>query len=82
MAYLPGWRATALNVTTGKSEALTVTRDGLIQDVTVPGGSWRVHFHYHAPYIELESGVVRRGRRLDRWRWCVPAHRRTATTRG
>jgi hypothetical protein len=53
MAYLPGWRATALNTTSGKSEALKVSRNGLIQQVTVPGGEWRVHFHYHAPYIEL-----------------------------
>ncbi|MGD0853110.1 MAG: hypothetical protein ABSA07_07115 [Acidimicrobiales bacterium] len=53
MAYLPGWRATALNATTGRSEALKVTRDGLIQQVTVPSGRWRIHFHYHAPYIEL-----------------------------
>jgi hypothetical protein len=53
MAYLPGWRATALNTKTGKSEALTVTRHGLIQEVTVPRGEWRVHFHYHAPYIEV-----------------------------
>jgi hypothetical protein len=21
--------------------------------VTVPTGTWEVHFHYHAPYIEL-----------------------------
>ena len=53
MAYLPGWRATALNTVTGASEALTVTRDGLIQQVVVPRGEWLVHFHYHAPYIEL-----------------------------
>jgi hypothetical protein len=53
MAYLPGWRATALNSTTGKSEALNVSRDGLIQRVTVPKGDWVIHFHYHAPYIEL-----------------------------
>jgi hypothetical protein len=53
MAYLPGWRATALNTTTGKSEALKVSRNGLIQQVTVPSGDWRIHFHYHAPYIEL-----------------------------
>jgi hypothetical protein len=53
MAYLPGWRATALNNETGKSEALKVSPNGLIQQVTVPKGDWYVHFHYHAPYIEL-----------------------------
>jgi hypothetical protein len=53
MAYLPGWRATAVNTATGKSDALNVTRDGLIQQVTVPSGRWRIHFHYHAPYIEV-----------------------------
>jgi len=53
MAYLPGWRATTLNSATGKSEALKVTRNGLIQQVSVPSGDWNVHFHYHAPYIEV-----------------------------
>jgi hypothetical protein len=53
MAYLPGWRATALNTDTGKSQALPVWRDGLIQEVTVPKGDWQIHFHYHAPYIEV-----------------------------
>jgi hypothetical protein len=53
MAYLPGWRATALNSVTGKSEALKVSRNGLVQQVTVPKGVWVVHFHYHAPYIEV-----------------------------
>jgi uncharacterized membrane protein len=53
MAYLPGWRATALNTSSGKSEALKVTRNGLIQQVSVPSGDWRIHFHYHAPYIEV-----------------------------
>ena len=42
MAYLPGWRATALNTTTGSSMALSVTRHGLIQQVTVPEGDWQV----------------------------------------
>jgi uncharacterized integral membrane protein len=32
---------------------LTVTRNGLIQQVVVPSGVWQIHFHYHAPYIEL-----------------------------
>ena len=53
MAYLPGWRAVARNVTTGASVALKVTSDGLIQQVAVPKGEWTIHFHYHAPYIEL-----------------------------
>ena len=51
-AYLPGWRATALNTLTGQSVALNVDRSGLVQKVTVPRGTWTVHFHYHAPYIE------------------------------
>jgi hypothetical protein len=53
MAYLPGWRATALNERTGASVTLTVSHSGLVQKVTVPAGDWTVHFHYHAPYIEL-----------------------------
>ncbi|HEY5438662.1 MAG TPA: hypothetical protein VIJ99_07155, partial [Acidimicrobiales bacterium] len=52
-AYLPGWRATALNRKTGASQSLPVTRNGLIQQVKVPPGTWQIHFHYHAPYIEL-----------------------------
>jgi hypothetical protein len=57
-AYLPGWRATALNEVTGKSRDLHVTRSGLVQKVTVPKGKWTVHFHYHAPYIELSVVVT------------------------
>jgi uncharacterized membrane protein YfhO len=52
-AYLPGWRATALNEKNGDTVQLPVERSGLIQKVTVPTGEWTVHFHYHAPYIEL-----------------------------
>ena len=29
------------------------TRAGLIQAVSVPPGEWVIHFHYHAPHIEL-----------------------------
>jgi len=55
-SYLPGWRATALDVSTGQNTSLAVQRNGLIQQVTVPAGTWVVHFHYHAPYIELGLG--------------------------
>jgi len=50
--YLPGWRATAVNEVTGRSVNLVVHRSGLIQSVRVPEGTWTIHFHYHAPYIE------------------------------
>jgi hypothetical protein len=53
MAYLPGWRVTALNLTNHKTEALPVSRHGLILSTRVPEGKWQVHWHYHAPYIEL-----------------------------
>jgi hypothetical protein len=56
-AYLPGWRATALNNVTGKTTELKVHRVGLIQEVQVPPGNWTVHFHYHAPYIEVSSAL-------------------------
>ncbi len=56
-AYLLGWRADALNVRTRKSIAVAVTRNGLIQQVTVPAGDWIVHFHYDAPYIEFGVGA-------------------------
>jgi hypothetical protein len=52
-AYLPGWRATALNDVTGTSVSLEVHRAGLIQSVRVPKGKWTIHFHYRAPYIEV-----------------------------
>jgi hypothetical protein len=56
-AYLPGWRATAVNDATGRVVDLTVQRAGLIQSVSVPMGTWTIHFHYHAPYIELSSAA-------------------------
>ncbi|HEY7931872.1 MAG TPA: hypothetical protein VIC81_06380 [Acidimicrobiales bacterium] len=55
-AYLPGWRASAVNASNGTHVALTVARVGLIQRVTVPAGNWTIHFHYHAPYIE--AGLI------------------------
>jgi hypothetical protein len=56
-AYLPGWRATALNTTTGKTTSLSVQRSGLIEKIDVPAGNWTIHFHYHAPYIELSTAA-------------------------
>ena len=53
MAYLPGWRATAQNLQTRKVQNLPVFRHGLILSTRVPTGRWRIHWHYHAPYIEL-----------------------------
>ena len=51
-AWLPGWRATAVNQVSGAHRSLVVDRSGLIEQVVVPTGTWQVHFHYHAPYIE------------------------------
>jgi hypothetical protein len=56
-SYLPGWRATAVNDVTGAVDQLTVRRDGLIEKVGVPRGTWVVHFHYHAPYIDASLGA-------------------------
>ncbi len=53
MAYLPGWRATARNLDTGAITQLPVSRHGLVQSVVVEKGRYEIHFHYHAPYIEL-----------------------------
>ncbi len=55
MAYLPGWRASARNVVTGATRELPVFRRGLVDAVEVPRGRWVVHFHYHAPFIEIAS---------------------------
>jgi hypothetical protein len=56
-AFLPGWRATAVNDATGKVEQLKVTRAGLVEKVDVPAGRWVIHFHYHAPYIEVSTAA-------------------------
>jgi hypothetical protein len=56
-AYLPGWRATAVNAASGQVVDLTVHRSGLIESVDVPKGEWTIHFHYHAPYIEVSLAV-------------------------
>ncbi len=57
-AYLPGWRATAVNAKTGKTVELKVSRVGLIEKVDVPAGRWVIHFHYHAPYIEASVATT------------------------
>jgi hypothetical protein len=57
-AYLPGWRATAVNDVTGKTVQLKVSRAGLIEKIHVPQGKWVIHFHYHAPYIEVSSAAT------------------------
>jgi hypothetical protein len=56
-AYLPGWRATAVSAANGKTQQLTVRRAGLIEEVDVPAGTWVIHFHYHAPYIEVSTAA-------------------------
>ena len=81
MAYLPGWRATAVSPRTGHSVELTVSRHGLVQQVSVPAGTWVVHFHYHAPHIE--AGVAASLGALVAWLgaagWILTARRRRAT---
>ncbi len=71
-AYLPGWRATAVNSTTGRIVQLKVQRTGLIEKVDVPEGTWVIHFHYRAPYIEVSTAasaasIVLRGSALGGW---------------
>jgi hypothetical protein len=81
MAYLPGWRATALNSSTGHRRELTVTRQGLVQGVRVPAGTWVVHFHYHAPHIEI--GVAASSATVVLWLagagWLLFSKRRRTT---
>jgi hypothetical protein len=60
-AWLAGWRATALNTSTHQVQSLVIVRSGLIQQVVVPPGTWEVHFHYHAPYIETGLGGTAAG---------------------
>jgi hypothetical protein len=56
-AWLPGWRATATDLRSGASRSVNVQRSDLIQKVELPPGRWRVHFHYHAPYIATGLAV-------------------------
>ena len=58
VAFEPGWRATATS-TTGTLRQLPVSADDLIQRVSIPAGTWTVHFHYRAPRIE--AGVALSG---------------------
>ena len=53
MEWIPGWRATATNVRTHRTITLHVVRSGLIQQVSVPRGTWTVYFYYHAPHIDV-----------------------------
>jgi len=56
------WRATALNTTTGKSEALKVSRNGLIQQVTrTEAGEWTIAFPLPRALHRTQSGRVDRG---------------------
>jgi hypothetical protein len=57
VAWLPGWRVTAVNTVTHKEISVPDERTGLIQQVTLPAGTWDVHFHYHAPYITIGVAV-------------------------
>jgi hypothetical protein len=81
MAYLPGWRASAVDAR-GHARELTVARHGLVQSVNVPAGRWTIHFHYHAPHIEL--GVALSALSAVSWLGVVgllvARHRRTRGT--
>lgn len=52
-AFLPGWRVTARNPRTGESVSEPVTRQGLVQRVRLPAGTWEIHYRYDAPYHEV-----------------------------
>ena len=78
-AWLPGWRATATDLDTGTTRTLDVRRSDLIQKVALPAGRWRVHFHYHAPYIATGltlsvAGTLALG--LATWRYSRSRRRR------
>jgi len=79
--WIPGWHATAVNVSNGRVVTLHVVRSGLIQQVIVPPGTWKVHFHYHAPYIDVGLASSIGGTLLLFAGWCylrgwVPRRRR------
>lgn len=57
VAWLAGWRAEARSDSGDVSTSLRVRRHGLIQSIRIPPGRWQIHFHYHAPYIELGVAV-------------------------
>jgi len=70
MEWIPGWHATALNLSNGRVATLHVVRSGLIQQVIVPPGTWKVHFHYHAPYIDVGLASSIGGTLLLLASWC------------
>ena len=82
-AYLPGWRATAVNQTTGKVVQLSVERTGLIEKVHVPKGKWIIHFHYRAPYIEVSvaASAIAILAWLGALGWLVVSARRRRTSK-
>jgi hypothetical protein len=77
-AYLPGWRATAVSATTGRVIQLKVHRAGLIEKIDVPKGKWVIHFHYHAPYIEISvaASAVSLALLIAVALWCLVQRRR------
>ncbi len=56
MTWIPGWRASATSSEGSRTISLHVVRSGLIQQVTLPPGSWTVRFTYSAPH--LRAGLV------------------------
>jgi hypothetical protein len=55
-SYLSGWHATLVPAGGGPSRALHVERDGLVQSVRVPAGTWVLTFSYRPP--GLTAGIA------------------------
>jgi len=52
-AYAQGWSVVAQNLSSGRSQVLPVTSDGLVQAVSLPAGHYRIVWRYWAPGLSL-----------------------------
>lgn len=56
-AYLPGWKATISPLEGGTSRSVTVSPHSLVQQATLPAGSWTLTWTYHPPHLLLGAAV-------------------------
>jgi hypothetical protein len=65
--YFPGWSVTA----SGAKFPIRCYKD-LFQEITLPAGTWRVHFSYLPPYMELGFAAFLVGLLILAATWFLP----------